>query len=57
MPHHNWITQYVTGSKPLSRFDPTLEHWRQLEASLQRWGGASCWKRLEQLGEIAQTNF
>ena len=36
------------------RWEPTPQHWRELEDRLQRWGGISSWKRLEQLGEVAR---
>ena len=53
----NWVTAYMSGGNRASRYEPTPQHWRELEDRLQRWGGASSWKRLEQLGEIAKTNF
>ena len=51
----NWVTAYMNGGNQPSRYEPTPQHWRELEARLQRWGGVSSWKRLEQLGEVAKT--
>ena len=52
----NWVTKYSEGDQRPSRFEPTPGYWREFEAQLQRWGGASSWKRLEQLGQVAKTN-
>ena len=52
----NWVTDsYLNGGDRPSRYEKTPQHWRELEARLQRWGGASSWKRLEVLGQIADT--
>ena len=53
----NWVTDsYLNGGDCPSRYEKTPQHWRELESRLQRWGGASSWKRLEQLGQIAKTD-
>ena len=57
MPRNsNFITRYSLNPEHQLRFDEPEGHWRRLEADLQRWGGVSSWKRLEQLGQIARTN-
>ena len=55
MGRSNWITQYSDNPGRQYRWEPTPQHWRELEDRLQRWGGVSSWKRLEQLGEVAKT--
>lgn len=52
----NWVTAYMNGGNRPSHYEPTPQHWRELEARLQCWGGVSSWKRLEQLGTIARTD-
>ena len=56
MQRHNWIAQYCNPGRPVGRFDATPEHLRELEDRLQRWDGASSWKRLEQPGVVAQVD-
>ena len=52
----NWVCDsYMNGGDRPSRYEKTHQLWRELEARLQRWGGASSWKRLEVLGQIADT--
>ena len=52
----NWVCDsYMNGGDRPSRYEKTPQQWRELEARLQRWGGASSWKRLEVLGQIADT--
>ena len=50
----NWITQYSDSPGRPYRWEPTPQHWRELEDRLQRWGGVSNWKRLEQLGQMVK---
>ena len=52
----NWVGAYMNGGNRPSRYEPTLQHWRDLDARLQCWGGVSSWKRLEQLGPVARTD-
>ena len=54
MTRSNWITQYSDSPGRPYRREPTPQHWRELEDRLQRWGGVSSWKRLEQLGQVAR---
>ena len=50
-----WVTDtYMNGGQRPDRYEPTPQHWLELEARLNRWGGVSSWKRLEQLGEAAR---
>ena len=49
----NWVTAHMNGGNPAKPYEPTPQHWRELESRLQRWGGVSSWKRLEQLGQVA----
>ena len=57
MGKRNWVTDsYLSDSNRPGRYEATPDCWRELEASLQRWGGVSSWKRLEQLGAIAKTD-
>ena len=55
MRNENFVTQYSFLDVKPSRFEPTPGYWREFEAQLQRWGGTSSWKRLEQLGQVART--
>ena len=54
----NWITGgYMNGGNRPSRYEPTPEHWLELQRRLGRWGNSSqTWRRLEHLGSIAKTN-
>ena len=56
MGRGNWIPQYSDNPGRPYRWEPAPQHWRELEDRLQRWGGVSSWKRLEQLGTIARTD-
>ena len=53
----NWVTgSYTNGQQRLSRYEPTDEHWLELQRRLGRWGGGQTWRRLEHLGQIARTD-
>ena len=34
----NWVTSYVNGGDRPSRYEPTPEHWLELQRRLGRWG-------------------
>ena len=53
----NWVTgSYTNGQQRPSRYEPTSEHWLELQRRLGRWGNSShTWRRLEHYGEIART--
>ena len=53
----NWVTgSYTNGQQRPSRYEPTDEHWLELNRRLGRWGGGQTWRRLEHLGAIARTD-
>ena len=52
----NWVTSYMNGGNRPSRYQPTPEHWLELQRRLGRWGGGQTWRRLEHLGAIAKTD-
>jgi len=53
----NWVTSYMNGGNRPSRYQPTPEHWLELQRRLGRWGNSShTWRRLEHLGQIARTD-
>ena len=54
----NWVTgSYTNGQQRPSRYEPTDEHWLELQRRLGRWGNSShTWRRLEHLGAIAKTD-
>ncbi len=52
-----WVTgSYMNGGDRPSRYEPTPEHWLELQHRLGRWGGGQTWRRLENLGQIAKTD-
>ena len=52
-----WVTgSYMNGADRPSRYEPTPEHWLELQRRLGRWGGGQTWLRLEHLGAIAKTD-
>ena len=52
----DWVTSsYTNGQQLPSRYEPTAEHWLELQRRLVRWGGGHTWRRLEHLGAIAST--
>ena len=54
----NWVTgSYMNGGDRPSRYEPTPEHWIELQRRLGRWAnGGHTWRRLEYLGAIAKTD-
>ena len=53
----NWVTgSYTNGQQRPERYEPTPEHWLELQRRLGRWGGGETWRRLEHLGSIARTD-
>ena len=54
----NWVTgSYTNGQQRPSRYEPTDEHWFELQRRLGRWGnGGHTWRSLEHLGAIAKAD-
>ncbi|WP_170950929.1 hypothetical protein [Synechococcus sp. N26] len=54
----NWVTgSYTKGQQRPSLYEPTDEHWLELQRRLCRWGNdGHTWRRLEHLGAIAKTD-
>ena len=52
----NWVTSYMNGGNRPSRYQPTPEHWLELQRRLGQWGGGQTWRRLDHLGAIAKTD-
>ena len=51
-----WVTDgYLNGHQRPSRYEPTNEHWLELNRRFGRWGGGQTWRRLEHLGQIARS--
>ena len=53
----NWVTQYSPQASRQSRFDEPEHRWVELQENLNRWGGSHTWQQLQQLGQIARTNY
>ena len=52
-----WVTDsYLNGGQRPDRYERPEGRWLELQASLNRWGRSSTWRRLEQLGQIARTD-
>ena len=52
-----WVTDtYMNGGQRPDRYEPTPQHWLELQRRLGRWGGGQTWRRLEHLGTIARTD-
>ena len=59
--HHieimGWVTDsYLNGGQRPDRYERPESRWLELQASLNRWGRSSTWRRLEQLGQIAKSD-
>ena len=53
----NWVTAYMNGGQRPDRYEPTPEHWLELQRKLGRWAnGGQTWRHLEQVGQIARTD-
>ena len=54
----NWVTDgYLNGGQRPNRYEPTPEHWLEMQRRLGRWANSShTWRRLEHLGAIAKTD-
>ena len=51
----NWVAgSYTNGQQRPSRYEPTPEHWLELNRRLGRWSGGQTWRRLQRLGVIAR---
>ena len=57
MPRHNWVTQFTLSTARPSRFDEPEARWMELQESLNRWGGSHTMQQLQQLGNIAKTDW
>ena len=52
-----WVTDsYLNGGQRPDRYERPEGRWLELQASLNRWGRSSTWRRLEQLGQIAKSD-
>ena len=53
----NWVMQYSNGRPLPQRFDAPDTHWLDLQDRLNRLGGSHTWQQLQQLGQIAKTDY